>query len=72
MFVSGISSCFKEVVSGGSTVVSVRACEPSVPDLILRFPLASCHYLVLTPSGQKLPKLLPYCPQTDLTMFICI
>ena len=34
----------------------------------VRYPLASFHYLKSPPSGQGLPKLLPYCPQTGLTM----
>ena len=61
-----------QVRGGGGTVVSVRVCKPRVPGSIPRYPLATCHYLVSPPSGQRLSKLLPYCPQTGLTMSICI
>ena len=37
-----------------------------------QYPLATFLSLVLPPSGQKLPKLLPYCPQTGLTMFYAL
>ena len=57
---------------GIGTVVSIRACKLRVPGLITRYPLATFHSLILSPSGQRLPKLLPYCPQMGLTMFICI
>ena len=47
-------------------------CKPRVPDSIPQYLLPTCHYLVLPPSGQRLTKLLPYCPQMGLTMFIWI
>ena len=52
----------------GSAVVSVRAWEPRVPGLNLRYPLTTFQYLIPPPSGQRLSKLLPYCSQTGLTM----
>ena len=33
-----------------------------------RYPMATFHSLVFPPSGEELPKLLPICPQTGLTM----
>ena len=39
-----------------------------VPSSIPRYLLAIFLSLVLLPSDQRLPKLLPYCPQTGLTM----
>ena len=43
----------------GEAMVSVWKCETTIPGLIPQYPLATCHYLVLPPSGQRLPKLLP-------------
>ena len=62
---------WKAVIFCGA-VVCVWVCEPRVLGLIPRYPLATFHSLVLPPSGQRLPKLLLYCPQMGLTMFICI
>ena len=47
---------------------SVPSCEPRVPGLIPQYPLTTFHFLALPLSGQRLPKLLPYCSQTGLTM----
>ena len=44
-----------------------RGSQVRSPDI--RWPL---FYLVLPSSGQRLPKLLPYCPQMGLAMVICI
>ena len=46
-------------------MVSVRACQPKVRVSI--YLLAPFLYLLLPPNSQRLPKLLPYCPQTGLT-----
>ena len=47
----------------------VRICELyRFPGSNSRYSLTTFHSLVLPPSGQRLPKLLPYCPQTGLTM----
>ena len=51
---------------------SARVCKPSVPGSDLRYLLTTFHSLISPPSGQKLPKLLLYCPQTERTKFICI
>ena len=53
-------------------VVSVRAWELRVPSANPRYPLTTFQYLISPPSGQRLPKLLSYCPQTGLTTLICI
>ena len=37
----------------GGTVVSVQAWQPRVLSLIPQYPLATCHYLVLPPSGKR-------------------
>ena len=37
-----------------------------------RYPLTTFQYLISPPGGRRLPKLLPYCPQTGLTTLICI
>ena len=50
----------------------VQACEPRIPGSIPQYPLATFHSLILLPTDQRLPKLLPYCPQMGLTIFICI
>ena len=47
---------------------SFPTCKPRVLGSILRYPMATFLSLVLPPSGQRLPKLLPYCPQMGLTM----
>ena len=57
---------------GGGAVVSIRAGEPRVLGSNSRYPLTTFQYLISPPSGQRLPKLLPYCPQTGLTTLICI
>ena len=53
-------------------MVSVEAWEPRVPSSNPRYPLTTLQYLISPPSGQRLSKLLPYCPQTGLTTVICI
>ena len=53
-------------------MVSVRAWEPRILNSNPRYPLTTFHYLISPPSGQRLPKLLPYCPQTGLITLICI
>ena len=55
------------LVGDGSTVVSGRVCKARVPGSIFRYPLATFLSLVLPLSGQRLPKLLLYCPRTGLT-----
>ena len=63
------------VMVGREAVVqwsSAPACEPKVPGSNLRYTLATSYYLISPPSGQRLSKLLPYCPQTGLIIFICI
>ena len=51
---------------------STLICEPRVPGSNPRYTLTTFHSLISLPSGQRLPKLLPYCPQMRLTTFICI
>ena len=51
---------------------SALVCEPRVLGSNSRYTLTTFHSLISSPSGQSLPKLLPYCPQTGLTMFICV
>ena len=47
---------------------SARVCQPSVPDSNPSYSLTICHSLISLPSGKRLPRLLPYCPQMTLTM----
>ena len=56
----------------GGAVVSVLAWELRVPGSNPRYPLTTFQYLISSPSGQRLPKLLPYCLQMVLTTLICI
>ena len=51
---------------------STQICEPRVSGSNLRYTLTTFQYLISPPSGQRLPKLLPYCPQTGLITFICV
>ena len=46
--------------------------EPRVPGSNPHYTLTTFHSLISPSSGQRLSKLLPYCPQTGLTTFICI
>ena len=47
---------------------SAQVCKPRVLVSNLRYLLTTFHSLISPASGQKLSKLLPYCPQTGLTM----
>ena len=47
---------------------SVQVCEPRVSGSNPRYSLTTFHSLISLPNGQRLPKLLPYCPQTGLKM----
>ena len=65
----------KYFTSPGEAMVqwsSTLVCEPRVLGSNLCHTLTTFHSLISPPSGQRLPKLLPYCPQTGLTTFICI
>ena len=52
----------------GEAVVEWLAFGHANPGSIPQYPLATFLSLVLLLSGQRLPKLLLYCPQTGLTM----
>ena len=58
----------KAVVQWSSALV----CEPRIPGSNPRYMLTIFHSLLSPPSGQRIPKLLPYCPQTGLTTLICV
>ena len=62
------------VVVGEAVAQWSRAlvCEPRLQGSNLRYTLTTFHSLISPPSGQRLHKLLPYCPQTGLTTFICV
>ena len=51
---------------------SALVCEPRIPGSNPRHTLTTFHSLISLLSGQRLPKLLPYYPQTGLTTFICV
>ena len=47
---------------------SARVCKPRIPGSNSRYSLTTFHSLISPPSDQRLPKLLPYSPQTGLAM----
>ena len=47
---------------------SAWVCKPRVVGSNLCYSLTTFHSLISPQSGQRLPKLLSYCPQTGLTM----
>ena len=48
------------------------SCKPRVLGSNPRYALTTFHSLIASPSGQTLPNLLLYYPQTGLTTFICV
>ena len=56
------------VVQGSSALV----CEPRVPGSNPCYTLITFQSLISPPSGQRLSKLLPCCPQMGLTTYICV
>ena len=59
------------MASFGEAVVqwsSSRVCKPRVTGFNPRYSVTTFHSLISPPSGERLPKLLPDCPQTGLTM----